>query len=322
MTFLPSRRAGRTGLVLPQLSLGLWHNFGQTKTYESQRELIIAAFEAGIWHFDNANRYGPPQGWAETVLGQVVAEDLRAHRNQLVIATKAGNPIAEGPYGRGGSRKHILESLDDSLRRLRLDHVDVFYSHSPDPETPLEETVAALAHAVASGKALYVGISNYDAPTTHEAATLLRDAGVPLAVHQHRYSLLQREPEGALHEALRAQHVGGVVYSPLAQGLLTDRYLGGVVPADARAASSAFLTPDFLTEGYLARARALDAIATERGQTLAQLALQWVLRDEVITSAIIGASSVAQLHANFAALDGPPLDAPTIARLEEIAAER
>lgn len=315
---LPPRRAGHTGLVLPPLSLGLWHNFGRDRSFESQRELILAAVDAGIWHFDNANRYGPPQGWAETVLGEVLAGDLAAHRNELVISTKAGNPIASGPYGRGGSRKHMLESLDDSLRRLGLDHVDVFYSHRFDPDVPLDETAAALVHAVTSGKALYIGISNYGAPATVEAARLLRAAGVPLALHQHKYSLLHQAPAGdGVHEALRAERVGGIVYSPLAQGLLTDRYLSGRIPEGARAGSSSFLKPDFLTEEYLSRARALGVIAADRGVTIATLALQWVLRDPVITSAIIGVSSVSQLRANLSALDATPLEHETILRIED-----
>lgn len=318
--FLPARRAGESGLVLPPFALGLWHSFGQNRDYETQRQLILAAYDAGIWHFDNANRYGPPHGWAEEVLGRVLREDLAAHRGAVVVATKAGNPIAAGPYGRGGSRKHLLEALDDSLRRLGLDHVDVFYHHSPDPEVPLDETVDALATAVRSGKTHYVAISNYDAARSRQAAKLLRQAGVPLVLHQHKYSLLHRAPEEALHDALRDERVGGIVYSPLAQGLLTDRYLAGSIPADARAASSPFLKADFLTEDYLRAARELQEIATAREQSLAQLALQWVLRDEVITTAILGVSSVAQLHANLATLQAEPLDEATIARVEAVAA--
>ncbi|WP_159500231.1 aldo/keto reductase [Microbacterium sp. 18062] len=315
--FLPSRCAGRSGLMLPPLSLGLWQNFGRTRSFESQRELILAAFEAGVWHFDNANRYGPPHGWAEEVLGRVISEDLAAYRNLLVVSTKAGNPIMNGPYGRGGSRKHLLESLDDSLKRLNLDHVDIFYSHSPDKDVPLEETVAALAHTVTSGKALYVGISNYGAEATAEVARLLASLGVPLVLHQHKYSLLHRDPEtNGVHRTLRENSISGIVYSPLAQGLLTDRYLTGRVPSGARAESSVFLTADFLTQEYLAYVQALADVAAERSQTVAQLALQWVMRDPTIASAIIGVSSVAQLHANLAALNSPPLDDETVTRLK------
>lgn len=317
--FLPAHRAGSSGLALPRLSLGLWQNFGQDRSYESQRSIILEAFEQGVWHFDNANRYGPPHGWAESVLGQVISSDLAAHRSSLVIATKAGNPIAPGPYGRGGSRKHVLEALDASLRRLRLDHVDVFYSHSPDPDVPFEETAAALADAVQAGMALYIGISNYDAAGTREAAALLREAGVPLVVHQHRYSLLERSVEDDLHPVLDELGIGGVVYSPLAQGLLTDRYLDGV-PSSARASRSPFLDSGAITEDYLDRARKLNAVAAERGVTLAQLALAWAVRTDTVTTAVVGASSPEQLRSNLKAIESDVLDEPTAQALEQIVA--
>ncbi|KAB1659703.1 hypothetical protein F8O01_05455 [Pseudoclavibacter chungangensis] len=316
---LDARRAGRTGLVLPTLSLGLWHTFGEHTPVHDQRERLLAAFDAGIWHIDTANRYGPPHGHAEEVLGSVLARDLAAHRSEIMVSTKAGNRIGPGAYGAGGSRKHLLEALDASLGRLRLDHVDVFYLHRPDPEVDVDETVAALAHTVTSGRAHYVGISNADAATTTEYATKLRAAGVPLALHQHRFSLLDRDAEsGGLHDVLGAERVGGVVYSPLAQGLLTDHYLAGSAPAGARAGSSPFLGTEFIDDAYLARTREANELATRHARTLAQLALQWVLRAPAVTSAILGVSRVEQLHANIAALQAPPLDEETLAALDRL----
>lgn len=317
MTYQPSenryenlnwRQAGTTGLVLPEFAFGLWQKFGDQTRYETQREILLAAFDAGIVHFDNANRYGPPHRAAEKNFGRVLREDLSAWREELVLTTKAGNPIGPSPYHRGGSRKNLLQSLDHSLRDLGTDYVDVFYFHHPDPKVPLEETIGALVTAVQSGKALYVGISNfYDPAEAHRAATLLKDAGVPLALHQSRYSIFDRrlEIDDVLGQSLE-DGVGLVTYSPLAQGLLTDKYLTGV-PEGARALDSAFLSTDDITDEYRVRARALNDLALERGQSLAQLALQWVLRRPEVTSALIGASSVAQLQHNLQAPSFAPL---------------
>jgi L-glyceraldehyde 3-phosphate reductase len=314
---LPYRRAGSTGLDLPALSLGLWQRFGTDNAYETQRAIILRAFDLGIAHFDNADRYGPPHLAAQQVFGEVLAKDLAPYRDELVLTTKAGNPIGPSPYLKGGSRKSLLTSLDHSLRDLRTDYVDVFYHHRQDPTTPLEETVGALADAVRQGKALYVGISNYDPERAHEAAVLLREAGVPLLVHQPRYSIFDRGPElNGLLDLAAADGFGLVVYSPLAQGLLTDKYLHGI-PSDARAANSAFLSPDVIDDTYRKRAAALDDLARTRGQSLAQLALQWVLRRPEVTSALIGASSIAQLDHNAEALDAAPLTDEELALIDE-----
>lgn len=302
------RQAGTTGLTLPEFAFGLWQKFGDRTPFETQREIVLAAFDAGIVHFDNANRYGPPHRAAEKNFGRILREDLAVWREELVLTTKAGNPIGPSPYHRGGSRKNLLQSLDHSLRDLGTDYVDVFYFHHPDPKVPLEETIGALVTAVQSGKALYVGISNfYDRAEAHRAAALLREAGVPLALHQSRYSIFDRRLElSDLLGQSAEDGVGLVTYSPLAQGLLTDKYLDGV-PADARAVDSAFLSTDDLTDEYRERTRALNDLARERGQSLAQLALQWVLRRPEVTSALIGASSVAQLHHNLQAPGFAPL---------------
>ncbi|MDN3241615.1 aldo/keto reductase [Glycomyces tritici] len=314
---LPYRRAGHSGLDLPALSLGLWQRFGTDHPYETQRAIILRAFDLGIAHFDNADRYGPPHRAAQQVFGEVLAKDLAPYRDELVLTTKAGNPIGPSPYLKGGSRKALLASLDHSLRDLRTDYVDVFYHHRQDPTTPLEETVGALADAVRQGKALYVGLSNYDPERAHKAAVLLRQAGVPLLVHQPRYSIFDRSPErNGLLDLAAADGFGLVVYSPLAQGLLTDKYLHGI-PADARAANSAFLSPDVIDDTYRKRAAALDDLARTRGQSLAQLALQWVLRRPEVTSALIGASSVAQLEQNAEALDAAPLTEEELALIDE-----
>ncbi len=308
------RRCGRSGLHLPPLSLGLWQNFGADKPYEMQRAVVRRAFDRGVTHFDLANNYGPPYGSAEETLGRILTSDLRLHRDELVVSTKAGYDMWPGPYGDGGSRKYLLASLDQSLARTGLDYVDVFYSHRPDPGTPLEETVGALASAVHSGKALYVGVSNYGPDAMRRAFQLLAGEGVPLVVHQPRYSMLDRSVEKvgpqadeSLLDAAADLGVGVVVYSPLAQGLLTDRYLDGQAPRGSRAARGRFLTTEPLTPRYLDMVRALSALATSRGQTVAQLALSWVLREPRVTSAVIGASSVAQLEDNLGALDAPPL---------------
>jgi L-glyceraldehyde 3-phosphate reductase len=315
---LPFRRAGASGLDLPVFSFGLWQKFGTNYPYDTQREIILHAFDLGISHFDLANRYGPPFRAAERLFGQLLARDLGSHREELVISTKAGGDLGESPYLKGGSRKSLLPSLEHSLRDLGLDYVDIFYHHRPDETVPLEETVGALATAIRQGKALYAGISNYAADRAHEAARLLRAEGVPLVVHQPRYSIFDRrvETEGLLSFA-REQGVGLVVYSPLAQGLLTDKYLHGAIPAQARAANSKFLSPDDITEEYIARARALNELAAGRGQSLAQLALQWVLRRPEVSTALIGASSVWQLDHNLNAIQFPPLTDEELASIDE-----
>jgi L-glyceraldehyde 3-phosphate reductase len=299
------RRAGRSGLLLPRISLGLWHNFGEDKPREVQQAILFRAFDRGVTHFDLANNYGPPYGAAERTFGEILRRDLAPYRDELIISTKAGYDMWPGPYGDGGSRKYLTASLDQSLRRMGLDYVDVFYSHRRDPDTPLEETMGALASAVRAGKALYVGISSYSPEDTVRAAAILRDLGTPLVLHQPRYSMLDRrieQGEPSLLDVLDAEDVGAVVFSPLEQGVLTDRYLDGI-PADSRAAGGRYLTPSAITEERIAIVRRLAPIAADRGQSIAQLALAWVLRHERVTSAIVGASTVAQLDANLDALD-------------------
>ena len=314
------RRCGRSGLMLPALSLGLWHNFGGADDYANSRALILRAFDLGITHFDLANNYGPPPGSAEEVFGRILNADLAAHRDELIVSTKAGYPMWAGPYGDWGSRKYLLSSLDQSLRRLKLDYVDIFYSHRPDPHTPLEETMGALAHAVRSGKALYAGLSNYPADQTVKAAKLLRELGTPCLIHQPKYHFFDRWVERGLTRVLTDEGIGGIAFCPLAQGLLTNRYLHGI-PADARAARDPrFLKPEHITEKKLAQIRQLDALARARGQSLAQMALRWVLRDPAITSALIGASKVSQIEENVAALDGPALTAAELSAIERILA--
>lgn len=315
---LPYRRAGNSGLDLPVLSLGLWQKFGTDYPFDTQREIVLHAFDLGITHFDIANRYGPPFRAAEKFFGRVLGSDLAAYRDEIVVSTKAGNPLGDSPYLRGGSRKSLTASLDHSLRDLGVDYVDVFYSHSPDLSTPLEETVGALVRAVEQGKALYVGISNYPRDRAHEAAKLLRRAGVPLLLHQPRYSIFDRKPEtGGLLQQAAGDGTGLIVYSPLAQGLLTDKYLDGTVPAGARAAASPFLSAEDISEVYRERAGALNRLARERGQSLAQLALQWVLRRPEVTSALIGASSTWQLDHNVRATEFPPLTDPELALIDQ-----
>jgi L-glyceraldehyde 3-phosphate reductase len=311
------RRTGNSGLDLPAFSFGLWQKFGTDYPFQTQREILLHAFDLGITHFDNADRYGPPHRAAQQNFGRVLAKDLAPYRDELILSTKAGNPIGPSPYLRGGSRKALLASLDHSLRDLGTDHVDVFYSHSPDLTTPLEETVGALVSAVQLGKARYVGVSNYGTERTHEVAELLRQAGAPLLVHQPRYSIFDRRPERTGLLKLAAEDgFGLVVYSPLAQGLLTDKYLTGI-PAGARAENSTFLRPDVIDDVYRRRAGALNQIAKQRGQSLAQLALQWVLRQPQVTSALIGASSTRQLDHNVKALDFPPLTESELALIDE-----
>jgi L-glyceraldehyde 3-phosphate reductase len=313
------RRSGRSGLKLPAISLGLWHNFGHERPIETQRAILRRAFDLGITHFDLANNYGPPPGSAETNFGRIFAEDFRGYRDEMIISSKAGYDMWPGPYGDFGSRKYLLSSLDASLGRLGLDYVDIFYSHRPDPETPIEETMGALASAVQQGKALYVGISNYSPEQTRAAAAALAEHKVPLLIHQPRYSMFDRHIEDGLFPVLDDLGVGSIVFSPLAQGLLTDRYLSGDVPADSRIATSRFLSETALTDTYLDRARALNDIATGRGQSLAQLAVTWILRQSAVTSVLVGASSVTQLEQNVAALDAPALSDDEIAAIEPFA---
>ena len=318
---MPYRRCGRSGLDLPALSLGLWHNFGHDVALETQRDVLRRAFELGVTHFDLANNYGPPYGSAEVNVGRVLAEDLWPYRDELVISTKAGYDMWPGPYGQGGgSRKYLLASLDQSLTRMGLDHVDVFYSHRFDPTTPLEETMGALDTAVRSGRATYAGISSYSPDRTREAAQILRDLGTPLLIHQPSYSMLNRWVERGLLDVLGEEGVGCIAFSPLAQGVLTDKYLDGV-PAGSRASQGKSLDPDLLDEQTLAHVRALDGMARERGQSLAQMALAWALRDERVTSVLVGASSVAQLEQNVAATEQLDFTDDELARIEAHAVE-
>ncbi len=314
------RRLGRSGLRLPGVSLGLWQNFGGANPLDTQREIILTAFDLGVTHIDLANNYGPPAGAAEENFGRIMAKDLAPYRDELVIASKAGYYMHPGPYGEWGSRKYLLSSLDNSLKRMGLDYVDIFYHHRPDPDTPIEESMMALDQAVRSGKAMYVGISNYSPEDTRTAATILRELGTPLLVHQFPYNMYQRSPEQGLLDVLDEFGVGSTVFSPLAQGMLTARYLDGV-PEGSRATHSPFLNTKQITETYLERTRALNEIALGRGQTLAQLAVQWVLRKGRCTSAIVGASSAAQLRDTVGALSFPELTDAELAAIEPHAVE-
>jgi L-glyceraldehyde 3-phosphate reductase len=314
------RRVGRSGLRLPAVSLGLWQNFGHDRPLEQQRTIIRRAFDLGVTHFDLANNYGPPYGSAEENFGRILATDLRGHRDELIVSSKAGYDMWPGPYGEWGSRKYLLASLDQSLARLGLDYVDIFYSHRFDPDTPLEETLGALDTAVRQGKALYVGISSYSAEWTRQAARLLRELGTPLLIHQPSYSLLNRWIEDGLLDVLGEEGVGCIVFSPLAQGLLTDRYLHGV-PEGSRASRDGSLSRDMLSERNLARVRALNEVARRRGQSLAQMALAWTLRDQRVTSTLVGASSVAQLEANIGALDKLSFDEEELVEIDRYATE-
>jgi L-glyceraldehyde 3-phosphate reductase len=311
---MPYRRCGRSGVDLPAISLGLWQNFGDDRPLATGRAIVRRAFDLGITHFDLANNYGPPYGSAELNFGRILAEDLRPYRDELILSTKAGYDMWPGPYGEWGSRKYLLASLDQSLRRMGLDYVDIFYSHRFDPDTPLEETMGALDSAVRQGKARYVGISSYSAQRTEEALRILRELGTPLLIHQPSYSMLNRWIEQGLLEVLGREGVGCIVFSPLAQGMLTDKYLDGI-PADSRVVRGNYLPKDMISDENLTRVRELNAIAERRGQTLAQLAIAWALRDDRVTSALIGASSVAQLEQNVAALKRLEFDP---AELEEI----
>ncbi|GHD64793.1 MULTISPECIES: L-glyceraldehyde 3-phosphate reductase [Streptomyces] len=316
---MPYRRTGRSGLQLPALSLGLWHNFGPDRPVATQRAILRRAFDLGVTHFDLANNYGPPPGAAESALGDALKADFAHHRDELVISTKAGYLMWPGPYGEWGSRKYLLSSLDQSLARMGLDYVDIFYSHRPDPETPLEETMGALHSAVQQGKALYVGISNYSAEQTREAARILAELGTPLLIHQPRYSMLDRRPEDeGLLDTLDELRVGSIAYSPLEQGLLTSRYLDGIPEGSRAASDSPFLSADTVTEDLVRQLRALDEIAKSRGQSLAQLALAWVLRGGRVTSALIGASSPQQLEDSVAATRALDFTAEELARIDAI----
>ncbi|EOE6858670.1 L-glyceraldehyde 3-phosphate reductase [Cronobacter dublinensis] len=294
-TTMEYRRCGRSGLKLPAISLGLWHNFGDATRVDTSRQLLRRAFDLGITHFDLANNYGPPPGSAESHFGRILKEDFVAYRDELIISTKAGYTMWDGPYGDWGSRKYLISSLDQSLSRMGLEYVDIFYHHRPDPETPLEETMRALDHIVRQGKALYVGISNYPADRAREAIDLLAELGTPCVIHQPKYSMFERWVEEGLLDLLQEKGVGSIAFSPLAGGQLTDRYLNGI-PADSRAASgSRFLNPDQITDAKLEKVRQLNAIAAQRGQKLSQMALAWVLRDEKVTSVLIGASKTSQI---------------------------
>lgn len=312
------RRTGKSGLLLPEISLGLWHNFGSDHSFSNQRKVLRRAFDLGITHFDLANNYGPPYGEAEENFGDHLYKDFRPYRDELIISTKAGYDMWEGPYGNWGSRKYLLASLDQSLDRMGLDYVDIFYSHRFDPETPLEETMGALASAVSQGKALYVGISNYDPHQTEQAKQILENLNVPLLIHQPKYSMFERTPEQGLFDTLGRLGIGSIVFSPLAQGLLTNRYLSGKVPKDSRAAKGKHLSSQKVSSEYISAATALNEIANRRGQTLAQLALSWVLRQPTVTSALIGASSVSQLEQNYAAIHATALTPEEISRIDSL----
>lgn len=312
MTFSPSetrydsilyRRCGRSGLQVPAISLGLWHNFGGVDVLENSREIILRSFDMGITHFDLANNYGPPPGSAEETFGRVLHSELGGYRDELIISSKAGYWMWPGPYGEWGSRKYLVASLDQSLRRMGLEYVDIFYHHRPDPDTPLEETMGALDHIVRSGKALYAGVSNYDADLTAKAASILRELGTPCLIHQPSYSMFRRWIEPKLLTVLRAEGIGCIAFSPLAQGLLTDKYLTDIPPGSRAAKPHGFLRPEHITDEKVAQAKALNHLARSRGQSLAQMAISWVLRHPEMTSALIGASSVAQVKENLKALD-------------------
>ena len=315
------RRCGHSGLKLPALSLGLWHNFGGVDVYENSRALLLKAFDHGITHFDLANNYGPPPGSAEVTFGRVLQSDFAAYRDEMIISTKAGYGMWAGPYGEWGSRKYLLASLDQSLKRMGLEYVDIFYSHRPDPNTPLEETMGALSHAVKAGKALYVGLSNYDPEQTATAARILRQLGTPCLIHQPSYNLLNRKIEQGLTNVLAEEGIGCIPFCPLAQGLCTDRYLAGI-PSDARASKAhGFLKAGQITPEVIAKIQKLNTLAEARGQKLAQMALAWVLRDPVITTALIGVSKVSQLEDNLAALNNLKFAPEELAAIDRILAE-
>lgn len=315
---MPYRRCGRSGLKLPAVSLGLWHNFGDVDVLQNFRAILHRAFDSGVTHFDLANNYGPPPGSAETNFGRILREDFRGYRDELVISTKAGYHMWEGPYGEWGSRKYLVSSLDQSLRRMKLDYVDIFYHHRPDPDTPLEETMRALDHVVRQGKALYVGLSNYQPQEAAEAVRILRELGTPCLIHQPKYSMFERGPENGLLELLGEEGVGCIPFSPLAQGLLTNKYLHGI-PDDSRVAKGVgFLTETQLTEARLTQIRQLNDLAQERQQSLAQMALSWILRDERITSVLIGASKPEQLTDALRCLENLQFSPEELAQIEAV----
>jgi L-glyceraldehyde 3-phosphate reductase len=316
---MPYRRSGRSGLNLPAISLGLWHNFGGVDNFENGRAMLRRAFDLGITHFDLANNYGPPYGSAEETFGQIFKKDFVPYRDELIISTKAGWDMWPGPYGDFGSRKYMLASLDQSLKRMGLEYVDIFYHHRPDPETPMEESMGALDTAVRSGRALYAGISAYDAKQTAEAIKILRALGTPCLIHQPKYSMLVRDPEQGLFDVLEKEGVGSIVFSPLAQGLLSDRYLQGI-PADSRAARDFYLKKKDIGEDKLAKIRELNKIAKERGQTLAEMAVAWVLRDPRVTSALVGTSKVSQVDDNVAALKNLKFSAEELRKIDGVLA--
>ncbi len=311
------RRSGKSGILLPAISLGLWHNFGGVDNFENGRAIIRRAFDSGITHFDLANNYGPPAGSAEENFGKTLDLDFRPYRDQMIISTKAGYYMWSGPYGEWGSKKYLISSLDQSLKRMHLEYVDIFYSHRPDPNTPLEETMMALDQVVRQGKALYAGISNYSAKQTAEASAILKSLGTPCLIHQPKYSMFERWVEGGLLDILEHEGIGCIAFSPLAQGMLTDRYLNGI-PDGSRASKEGFLKKDQITPEYLTQIKKLNHLASKRGQKLAQMALAWLLRDERITSVLIGASSVQQLNDNLACLQNIAFSKEELAAIEEI----
>ncbi len=328
MNYLPSesryqtmqyRRSGRSGLKLPAISLGLWHNFGGVDTFSNSREMVLRAFDLGITHLDLANNYGPPPGSAEETFGQIMAKDLKPYRDELVISSKAGYWMWEGPYGEWGSRKYLISSLDQSLKRMGLDYVDIFYHHRPDPDTPLEETMQALDFAVRSGRAMYAGISNYPADKAREAAKILRELGTPCLIHQPSYSMFNRWVEDGLLQTLKEEGVGCIAFSPLAQGLLTDKYLGGNIPEGSRASKAhGFLKPANITDDKLSKVKKLNEMAHSRGQTLAQMSLAWVLRHESMTSVLIGASKISQIDDAVGALNKLDFSSDELENIESI----
>ena len=313
-------RCGNSGLKLPAISLGLWHNFGGIDSYENSRQMVLRSFDLGITHFDLANNYGPPAGSAEKTFGRILKEEMSEYRDELIISTKAGYLMWDGPYGEWGSRKYLTASLDQSLKRMGIDYVDIFYSHRPDPDTPMEETMGALADAVRQGKALYVGISSYSPEQTRKAIKILDDMGVRCLIHQPKYSMFHREPENGLFQTLKDEGIGSIAFCPLAQGLLTDKYFDGI-PADSRASKPhGFLKKDTVTEDVVEKVKRLGELASDRMQSLTEMALAWVLRDPVVTSALIGASKVEQIEQNVGALDSPPFTQEEIDRIDEILA--
>ncbi|MCF7741065.1 MAG: aldo/keto reductase [Candidatus Marinimicrobia bacterium] len=311
-------RVGTSGLKLPAISLGLWHNFGDVDSLEDARDIIFRAFDLGITHFDLANNYGPPPGSAEANFGKILKRHLKHYRDEMIISSKAGYEMWDGPYGDGGSRKYLIASLDQSLKRLGLDYVDIFYSHRFDPNTPLEETMRALDHIVRSGRALYVGISNYNADQTSTATEILQELGTPFIIHQHKYNMFYRELEKGTDKIIKAENLGTIVFSPLAQGLLTSKYLDGIPEKSRVNSNSAFLNEKDINGGYLAKAQKLNQIAQDRSQTLAQMALAWVLNNPVVTSALVGASSPQQIEENVATLDNPHFSGDEINKIDKI----